>query len=337
MKILLKIARRPIGILGFLPIMFIILVSLISISISLVKAEETAPIKIRTQVDKAKLSTSDDLTFTMTIDYQQGVNFDFPEIGGNILGMRIVQFGSEGPEREEGRLVLKKWYKLQADVSGSYILPAVEVPYTFQGKKGVEQKKIKTSEIFIEVVAPKDQGNKERGLRDIKGIISTPRKLPPWWVMVLILVFLSLCAYGYWFWFKKKKKPVYIPPIPPYERAEQNLDSLSKGGFLEKGELKYFHFSLSEILRRYLEEQFNLSATDMTTEEIKEKIRGLKELSKEYKEDFLSILKATDLVKYTDQIMSSEKSLELLNSAKEFVYKTRPAMAAEPIEQESVI
>ena len=280
-------------------------------------------------VDRATVTTGDMLMFTITMERKTEIEAAIPEIGSKIQGFRIEDFGTETPQREGDLVVEKRWYKLQADLSGSYILPAVKVEYVNQAK---EKKEVSTSEIFVEVksVLPKE-GEEAKDIRDIKALSPSKRHLSLLSIIIISVLFLTVITLGF-LWFKTRRGTISkVEEIPCYQRALASL------GELEKTEMvgKRFHFSLSEIMRLYLEQMFSLPATDMTLEEIKKAIKKLNQLSQKQRDDFLHLLKQTDLVKFTDSELDKAQGEQLLQCGRLFVEQTMPKLVSQ--EEESVV
>ncbi|MBL6989935.1 MAG: hypothetical protein ISR65_09160 [Bacteriovoracaceae bacterium] len=293
---------------------------------------EAPPIIATSSIDKAQITTSDELTFTVEIKVKKEIKLDLPEIGGAIEGFRVIDSGEEGPVRDEDYIVSKRWYKLRADITGSYILPAIEIRYKDQ--EGAE-KSIKTSEIFVEVtsVLQKD-GEKSKDIRDIKGLIKIPKKWKTWEIVTLIICLLIVVAFGVLIYFLRRPKKTIVPPRPVHEVALERLTQLKEDDPLSIGDDKYFHFTLSDIIREYFEGMFKVTATDMTFEEIKSEFTSFNEINDDLKASFLEIMKDTDLVKFTDMTISQKRSNDILDQAFDFVALTKPD---EQVEEDSVI
>ncbi len=88
------------------------------------------PVEISAQTDRTTATISEAVTFTLSAHYDKNIEVKLPEVGTQIAGLRITDFGEDGPKEIDNRLVHKKWYKLQADIAGSYIIPAQAVSYT---------------------------------------------------------------------------------------------------------------------------------------------------------------------------------------------------------------
>ncbi len=293
-------------------------------------------VKVRSSIDKAKVTTGDFFTFTITLDSIEGLELEIPEVGEKILGLRVVDFGRGEEGKDEGRVKTSRWYKLQADISGSYILPSLEIKYKDQN--GLE-KVLKTSEIFIEVesLLNNDGDNKNaqvQDIRDIKGLIPLGALITKWWFIAILLVILTILCIALLWYFTNRKRPIKENIIPPYETAFTEIEKLRQSDYLEKGNDKKYHFKLSIILREYFEAIYNINVTDMTHDEIKKNIGDSSHFSKVIKEKFVNILEKGELVKFADTVLTKEESQKLLQESYDFVESTRPIVQAE---EESVI
>ena len=76
------------------------------------------------------------------------VTLDIPEIGEQLSDFRIASSGFSQPEQLGDRIISERWYKLQADAPGSYIIEPVKVSY--QLPDGAEEK-LATPRLFIEI------------------------------------------------------------------------------------------------------------------------------------------------------------------------------------------
>ncbi|MBF0301295.1 MAG: hypothetical protein HQK51_21495, partial [Oligoflexia bacterium] len=108
-------------------------------------------------------------------------------------------------------------------------------------------------------------------------------------------------------------------------RIEQILDDGAKN-ITNIKDTKLYHFSLSQIVRTYLEDEFSFKATDMTLEEIKSNIESLNIVKTDFelKKDLLLMLEGCDFVKFTDMEIEKNLSIELLSKAISFIKKVRP-------------
>ncbi|RME48352.1 MAG: hypothetical protein D6795_13000, partial [Deltaproteobacteria bacterium] len=208
-----------------------------------------APITVRAGVDRATATVNDELTYTIEVAHEPTIEVTLPEVGDRIEGLRIVDTGRDSATDETGRKVERRWYKLRGDIAGSYILPAVRIPYTTP--EG-EEKVAEAPQIFIELSAGEEKGKITEGLRDIKGIVVPPTPSP--WPRRLGIAFLLLCAAaaGYAIYRYQTRPLPPPPPLPPHERFYADLAALERENLLARDEFQAFYFELSEIFRRYV-------------------------------------------------------------------------------------
>jgi hypothetical protein len=140
-----------------------------------------------------------------------------------------------------------------------------------------------------------------------------------WWVLAAVIA-----AFAAWFIWRKLtvKKPFAKPVvlIPPYRKAK---DRLRTAGQLMSDPYKFCSL-VSDVLRAYVEERFDLHAPERTTEEFMEELRASTKLTPEHKallEDFLS---RCDLVKFARFEPTHPELQSLLDSALRFVDETAP-------------
>ena len=273
-------------------------------------------VRLDSRTDKAQLQLGEQLIFTIVLDAPTSMNLELPDVGDRIQGFRVINFGVNPEEKDGERTIQSRFYKLEPDVSGTYLLPEVHLSYL--DKKG-ERIVIKSSEIFIEVkgddlLAKKDGEGSD--IRDIKGIYEFSNRLLLWLIGGAVVLLLGLAFL--WWRTSRTGKEKFVPLPPPCIEA---LNSLKK---LEISSDKSFYFKLTDILRRYFERSWHYNLTDLTFEEIKSRLRGFNRVSDPLQKSFLDILEKSELVKFANVVAGEELSLDLHNQAKRFVDDTKP-------------
>lgn len=256
------------------------------------------PVCINAHVDKASVTVGDVVMFTLTLNHDPALSVNLPEAGSLITGLRIIDAGEEGPRLIDDRMVHSKWYKLQPDLVGSYVIPPVKLSYT--DHMG-ELKELQSPQIFIEVksgLQDKPAGA-SADIIDIKPIQEIPRPLRPVFLYGAVVLFLSLIA-GTVFWLSRRKRRhrAAAPPKPAHQLALEELEALNRDQLIEKGIMREYYFRLSEIFRRYIERRFHIPAVERTTEELVPDIITSQELSSAIKAEMRDILRFADLVKF---------------------------------------
>ena len=100
---------------------------------------------------------------------------------------------------------------------------------------------------------------------------------------------------------------------------------------------KIFYFSLSDIVRSYVEDSYQFPAKERTQEEIRRDIDLLKSVEPPQQRAFLGILREADLVKFANIAKSEKEGEGLLEDAKNFVLETMPKEIEKENEEDSVL
>ncbi|MBT3224406.1 MAG: hypothetical protein HN348_35510, partial [Proteobacteria bacterium] len=218
-----------------------------------VLGEPPLPVEVRAVVDNAVATTGDVITYELEIDRNPSFEVEVPEPGAEIAGFRIIDLGQDSAE-QEGRVHDKWWYKLRADLVGSYVLPSTTIRYR-EGEG--DWQTIETSEIFVEVASVLPVEGEADDIREIKPL--QPPLPTKWWILFvagggafLLLLILAL-GVAIW-WFRRGGAGPYVAPA--HEVAFAALDALRKSDLDDPEALRVWYFDLSEVLRTYVEGRF---------------------------------------------------------------------------------
>jgi len=157
-------------------------------------------------------------------------------------------------------------------------------------------------------------------IKDIKAPLEAPltlKELLPYIGLGLGIIALISLAIYFLRRYQKKKSNIMLPPkpkIPPYKKALQDLEALRLKKLWQNDRIKDYHSELTEILRAYLEQQFNILALEMTSDEIIEAFASVRN-DEEIKSKLKQILTLADLVKFAKQLpLPDQHDLSLNNT-----------------------
>src|SRR6478609_6500109 len=162
-------------------------------------------------------------------------------------------------------------------------------------------------------------------IRGIKGPVHIPSSYA-WIGWFLGAIAAAIAAWYAWKKLKKRKTTAKaVPVIPPHRRAKDRLRNVN-----ELLSDPYAYCSLvSDVVRTYLEERFDLHAPERTTEEFLDEMRSTTVLHPDHKallEDFLS---RCDLVKFARFEPTQDELKALLDAALRVIDETAPLTASE--------
>jgi hypothetical protein len=113
---------------------------------------------------------------------------------------------------------------------------------------------------------------------------------------VLILIFL---AFKYGKYFKKSRVlPTNIVSETPYEKALRELDELDTKELWKDGKHKIHYTELTDILRTYVEDVFDIAVFEKTSDEFFHILSATGKLSTSLFSDFRELLTESDFVKF---------------------------------------
>jgi hypothetical protein len=287
-------------------------------------AQGKPPAELRASVDRTTATTGDLITYTVEVERDPRVEVAFDDPGADIGGFRVVDLGRTPAETlPSGRLLDRRWYELRADLVGSYVLPALTATYSEPSGPGGD---LEAGEISVEVesVLPDDR-SEATDIRDIKPLrrIDTVASWLLWTALALAVAALGLAA---WWWRRRRRDGAVseTPPVPPYDLAIGELERLRRTDFSDLRELRRYYFAVSSVVRTYVEGRFGLNATDLTTEEILNRLGGLVRLDPPQARRLERFLVATDQVKFAAHLPVTEEIERTYEQALGFVTATRP-------------
>ena len=166
-------------------------------------------------------------------------------------------------------------------------------------------------------------------LRDIKPQASLPFLTSPYVRYALValgLVGLGLIAFIGRTALKMRQQPEAPAPVldrrPAHVVALAEISSTEQKGLIEQGQYKQYYTEISDTLRRYLENAFNISALDSTTFEIRAALKKNDTLNSTNQRHFVGLLQEADLVKFADFAPRPDDAAQFPREARQFVTMT---------------
>jgi hypothetical protein len=143
--------------------------------------------------------------------------------------------------------------------------------------------------------------------------------LPPWLVFVIAFIVLSLVGLVVW-WLARRRKPE-LPPKLPREIALGELEQSRRE--IEMMSPYQFSIRVSDILRRYVTQQYGLPATRQTSIEFLTAAAKAPSFSADEKSLLEDFLNRCDLIKFARYEATTSDSELLLEEAIRFVKGTQ--------------
>jgi hypothetical protein len=303
----------------------------------LADATSPLPISAETRVSQRQATIGDIITYSIIVRHDSSFHVLPPDPTAHFKkGFETIDQGTSEPKALEGQQEETFWFKFRADAVGFYNLPKIPVEFTAPSPDDPSQQVpgiLQAPEAVIEVRSVLYQDGEPNDIKDIKPIIGAGldwQRYLKWFLASLMA--LALIA---WFfrWLKQTKKTprpvsIPIPNLKPHETALAGLDRLLKKKLIETGQFREHYFELSEIFRRYLGSLLSIPALDWTTEEIGAYISHYGEMDADTQQTILSLLPATDQVKFAKAPVELQTALDHIEAIRDFIRDTTPEMTS---------
>jgi hypothetical protein len=180
--------------------------------------------------------------------------------------------------------------------------------------------------VLIQAVSNLSEQAEEAELRPIRDIVALQSIWQSYRLWLAAFVAMVLIGLGLFWWYKKKQSPSALAQYiePPDIRARRELRGLESRRYFEKGRVKKYYFTFSEILRRYLESIRNFPAAEYTTEEIARHIRGQQDRK------LIPLLQQADLVKFADTEPTQARKEEDIKAALAYIRQSSARLEIDP-------
>ena len=167
-------------------------------------------------------------------------------------------------------------------------------------------------------------------LQKIKDPLEDPFTIWDWvnnnWILIFITLggALAITILIYFLTKIKRKEKVEKPEeiIPAHVTALKKLELIKVANLWQDGKFKKYHSEISEVIREYLENRYQIHALEQTSDEIITALRR-KTISQLNKENLQQLLVLADLVKFAKEIPIGSENEESMKNALAFVEETK--------------
>lgn len=240
----------------------------------------------------------------------------WPSFQDSLASFEILKTGDLIEEQNGGvKLISQNLWVTSFDTGYSFIPPIT----VHSGDK-----EFSSQAIGIAVFLPKIE--EEGEYNDIKA----PEAPPIEWLLIigiiLVLLLLGFIILRLLRYVKRAKSKVELPPIEsltPYEYAKKQLEQLVVHELWQKGQVKQYYSSLSNIVRLFMERQFGLHALESTADEVSILLEELK-LQPELMSQMQQLMGLSVMVIYAKQEPTEADHRSSLNCVERFIENYRP-------------
>ena len=291
-------------------------------------ATQRGPIKAKVKLEPSEPIIGDILTLTLQVNAEAEVELLMPEFGQSLERFTILDFVPREKIDDQGHTVVTHRYRLQPSGSGAQAIPSLMVEFVDRrpgnrlAPEGEDAYEILTErlEFNVKSVVPTGASNDLKApLRELAPLGARWSKT--WMVLIVVGIILLL---GFPFaWRSLQQHRIGSRRRSAYEIANSRLSKLRAKPKPEGEDISAFFVELSDIVRHYLEDRFNLHAPELTTEEFLEVAATSPDLTAEHKSFLQDFLRQADQVKFAQHIPDAQSIDKALHSAINFLEQTK--------------
>ncbi|MBA3679972.1 MAG: hypothetical protein H0W73_02105 [Bacteroidetes bacterium] len=288
-------------------------------------------IRVNAVLDSSKIRIGEQVKLDLYVNYdasQNDLKIQWPTIGDTITGkievISVTQIDTTIPDKNNPSVFQQHQQILvSAYDSGYFAIPGFE----FIVNNDTAHPFI-TPTLLLEVhTVPTDTSMTKT--KDIKPPFD--EKFNWKWYLNYIywgagIILFALAIVLITLYFSRKKKNVIVEPekpkIPAHITALATLEKIKAEQIWKDGQVKEYYSSISDAVRLYIEERFNVFALESTTDEIMKAFRT-QVVDKTSKEKLEQTLTLSDLVKFAKMTPIEDEHRFTLENAFDFVNGTK--------------
>lgn len=274
-------------------------------------------------IDSTTIKLGEQFHLNLQVTSDAGLHLAWAEIPDSFNHFLVVERGKIDTLNQQGKSIYQQQITLTSFDSGYWYVPTFDFKI-ISGDSAVTSPSLVTDSLLVQVnTVPVDT---TKAFRPIKQIRSVPFNILAYWPYLLggLVVLLLLI---YFIFLRKKKIKIIpekvIPKEPPYEQAIESLHKLEKEELWQHNEVKSYYTRLTDILRLYLERQFQINAMEQTSDELLQNIKPVTKLNQQ-QNNLKYILQTADLAKFAKLQPLPEEHETSMRKAYEILEWTRP-------------
>lgn len=276
--------------------------------------------EVSVRVNRGSMLIGEQVELYLSAQFNPAVHrIQFPLLPDTFDHFEVIDQPKRDTVQNGSELKISERYRITCYDSGTGYIAAM--PFELISLQGDTPRVLLSQAIRIQVqTVSVDTAKPFKPIMDIR-----PARLP--WTRMVFCVFATLLALGLLVWAmikylrKRNAMPMEMPTAPillPHEKALRALGETESAGLWEQGEVKTYYTAISDTLRVYLEEQFNLDCLDKTSAEIIQQVKRQRILNP-FRQPLRELMQLADLVKFAKVHPNPDEHRKALTTAREVI------------------
>lgn len=294
----------------------------------LVQEKSSGPVTVVTRLEPSEPTIGDEVRLAIEVSAEEDIQLLMPEFGEVISGFPISEWLPSERILPDGSTQSNVSIRFQVSVSGEQSIAPILVEFV-DNRPGRESSpddmdafEILTDRIEFEVksVLPRGaSGDMKPPMPELEIVEEAAGRNWVWIALPVILILGGIAATVIWLKRRKlvRKANAYDVAMA---RLRPLLDQQASGGAVDADD---FFVSISSVVRRYLEDRYDLKAPDLTTDEFLQLAAAEPELSNEHQALLGEFLSQADVVKFAGVQVTRDEMKRSTELAVRFLEETR--------------
>ncbi len=288
-------------------------------------------VRVSAVLDSSKIRIGEQVKLDIYVQYngnQKDLKIDWPKIADTITGkidvISVTGIDTTIPDKNNPSIIQQHQQLLiSAYDSGYFAVPGFKFVLDNDTNKTMY-----TETLMLEVhTVPTDTSAQK--IKDIKTVLNEPFNWKwylahIYWGIGAILFIVAVILITIYFTRRNRQKFVEPPKpkIPAHITALATLEKIKLEQIWKEGMVKEYYSSISDAVRLYIEERYNVFALESTTDEIMTAFRS-QVVDTESKNKLKQLLELSDLVKFAKMTPIEVENQFTLQNAFDFVNGTK--------------
>jgi hypothetical protein len=299
-------------------------------------------VKITSAFDSTRIYIGDQIKYNITIDKPSNLSLSIPVYKDTLCKNIDILSGPkiDSTAIQNGRIKIIYKYLITSFDSGRYQVRPVFAEVKNEGGIKRFYSDYSMLEVMRVKIAPADTTSKIFDIIKPYNAPVTIGEVLPWILIIILAGIITWLAIRF---FRKLKKSdsgseSYIPPEPAHVIAFRELERLKNEELWQKGEIKKYYTTLTEILRQYLENRFRVFSLELTTAETLEALIKTGFRKNGSYNDLKAVLNGADLVKFAKHNPVASENESHFQNSWNFVLATKEnETETDPVEEKITV
>lgn len=284
-------------------------------------------------IDSAAILIGEQTTLHLTVTADNGRSVQLVIPNDTLMtGVEVLNLSKPDTSViENNRLLIKQDVLITSFDSSLYLLPPLKV---IDGADTVY-----SNQVALKVTPIPVNADKPEEFNDIKDIWQPSFVLADYYPLIygVLLALFLICVAAYIIKRIRSRKSLIPfkkqePKLPPHEQAIKELDEIKQQKLWQQGRNKEYYTLITDTLRKYIVDRFDVNAMEMTSGEILDMLKG-EESAKPVYNNLKQILQLSDYVKFAKMQPLPDENDQSMTNAYLFIDQTK--LVVIPVSEET--